>query len=466
VLETEFAMYPNPDEMNGALFPQLPPEGSEARKLSSVIIESTPKGQNEFFDYYDAASKGHKGDFIALFCPWFLFDEQYSTEPPPNWRITAEEKTLQAKLTRMRMHDYPAEDGGGKPVTRAQMYFRRRTIESTFGGNPDRFDQEYPSDPITCWLLSSKSVFRENAKYLHECTTQADERAHAVWAQQIVEGKPVVTHGPARIKLQPKIDVRGTYTPIVDVHFAIHAHGPWKVWEPPMPGHKYVAGGDPAVGLEDGDNSCIIVVDVTTARQVAEYCEILGPERFADELAAAGYWYNQALLVPEINAIGFVVLKRLIANIAYPNLYRWPKWDEVNRYSHKRGWETNSRTKQLMVSSMINYFDEELIAIASKELLAELSTFEQKDMGEYYAFAAQKGRHDDRVIALGLAIMGIDQTPMLVTELQRTARRIPSAREMHLASNTAPVQTELPKAIKEMQAMKTAGPWSCFGDSL
>jgi hypothetical protein len=465
VLETEFAMYQNPDEMNAALIPQLPQIGSDARKTSSFIIESTPKGQNEFFDYYDAASKGKKGDFIAIFCPWFLFDEQYSAEPPPNWRMTAEEKALQQRLTRMRMNDYAPEDGGGKPVTRAQMYFRRSTIESTFGDDADKFDQEYPSDPITCWLLSSKSVFREYSQYLLDSTIESVEYAKNIWLKQMVGGKPVVTRGPLFVKLLPKIVTRGEFIQIQGVGFEQNPHGYWRIWAPPISGHKYSIGADPSLGFEDGDCSCICVIDVTEARQVAEFVGFLSPEKFAVEACAAGYWYNQALVVPEINGIGFVTLTTMLGKIGYPNMYRWPKWDEVNKYSHKRGFETNNRTKQLMVSAMITYFDDRRLQIASKELLAELSTFEQQDDGsEFMKFGAQKGRHDDRVMALGLALMGVAQTPQLALEIDRARGPIPSAREMHLSSAVAvaPV-VELPKAIKEMQTMKAAGSWSCFG---
>ena len=464
VLETEFAMYPDPDELNGALTPQLPPFGTPERLRSSFVIESTPKGQNEFYDMYWDSKNGETA-YKALFFPWFLFDEQYSAEPPPEFRLSAEEKAEQRKFSRMRMNDYPPEDGGGKPVTREQMYWRRMTIQSDYRGNVDRFDQEYPSDDTTCFLLASKSVFRPYARYLDRCVSEASERAEKVWSEQYIGGKPVITRGPARVRLRPTIDNRGHWTPISAVDFEVHPHGKWLIWEPPVQGHKYVIGADPALGVEDGDSSVCSVIDVTAARQVAEFVDTMSPERFALEIAAAGLWYNTALAVPEINSIGFVVLKRLIANISYPNLYRWPKFDEVNKYTHKRGWETNSRTKQLMVSSMISYCDDELLAIASKDLLGEMSTFEQKETSYGFEFNAQKGRHDDRVMAFGLALMGLDQTPVLVQELQRSARRLPTAKDLHLAS-VAPEPPPLPQKIADLVAIKHDTRWNPFGSEL
>jgi hypothetical protein len=264
--------------------------------------------------------------------------------------------------------------------------------------------------------------------------------------------------------MKPKIEQKQHWTPISSVDFEIHPHGHWLVWEPPVPGHKYTIGADPAMGLEDSDNSAACVIDVTERRQVAEYAYQTAPEDFAVELAAAGYWYNQALLIPEINNLGMVVLKRLIANIMYPNLYRWPKHDEVNKFTNKRGWETNTRTKLLMVSSMINYIDERIMSIASRDLLNEMSTFEQTDEGDYFTFRAAKGRHDDRVMAFGLAIMGIDQTPTLVTEFMR-GRQFPSAVDLHLASG-APQATPLPAKIQEMINVRHTIPWNPIGNDI
>lgn len=466
VLETESAMYPNSEELNGALLPQLPTFGSEACLRSSVIIESTPKGQNEFHDMYMDAKKGQFEPFIAVFFPWFLFEEQYSAESPPEFKLTNEEKAVQKKLTRIRMFEYDALDGGGVPVTRDQMYWRRMTINTQFRGNEERFRQEYPEDDVSCWMLASKSVFKQYSDFLSDCIHEAPELAQETWAEQMVNGKPVITKGPARIKLVPKVEVRGTYTPITRVDFEVDKNGKWLVWAPPVDGHKYVVGADPAIGLEDGDNSCICVVDVTAGRQVAEFVDTMPPERFAIEIAAAGYWYNNALAVPEINSIGQVVLKRMSMQIQYPYMYKWPKWDEGNKFTNKKGWETNSRTKQILVSGMIYQCEEETIRIASKDLYAEMSTYERKENTylEGFTFNAQKGRYDDRVMAFGLCIMGIEQTPILALELSKNRHRIPSARDLHLASNVmeAPTETPLPKKIAEMVAIKHTGSWNPF----
>lgn len=461
VLETEESSFPDSVELNTALTPQLPTFGSEARLHSSFIRESTPKGENAFHDAYKSAKKGELGDFKARFFPWILFDEQYSAQPPANWKMTDEERAEMRRLTHIRMNDYSKEDGGGKPVTRAQMWWRRNTIQTDFAGSVDRFDQEMPSDDVTCFMLASKSVFREYARYLLDCCQESEEYASETWAGFTVNGRPVITKGPVQIKLLPEIIEKQRWKTIQYTDFEIHPHGKWKVWAPPQPGHKYCIGADPAIGLQDADPSAICVIDVTEARQVAEFCDTMGPERFAMEIAAAGYWYNQALLVPEINNIGYVVLTQLMSVILYPNMYRWPKWDEPQAWTKKRGWETNNRTKQLMVSAMITNIEDETIRIASHDLYAELSTFEQKQESDFFVFNAQKGRHDDRVMAFGLALAGIEQTPVLLVELNRNNGRMPSARDLHLSGAAPDIPaTPLPKAIEAMINIHHQIPWN------
>jgi len=453
VLETEYAMYQNPDELNGALLPQLPEIGSESYLQSSFVIESTPKGQNEFYElYHDSKANSITSKWTSIFVPWFIFDEQFSVEPPPQWRPSKEEKSLQRLYTRER------KNYDGLPVTLAQMFWRKQTIETVYRGDEDRFNQEYPADDEECFLITSKSVFRENAKFLAACVREATEHAEKVWSEKKYNGVVVNARGPLRVKMFADKEAAGNYIKLRNCRWEPHAHGRWLLWEPPVEGDAYVIGADPASGLsEGGDPLSMCIFNVSSARQVGEYSNpTISPERFADEIATAGYLYNMALLIPEINNIGYVVLSRLIATLSYPNLYKWPKFDEVNKYTSKRGWETNHRTKQLMISTMKSYFDERICFISSKELLSECTTFEQSGDDEY---AAQKGRHDDRVITFALCLMAISQSPKLSAAMLRAQSGLPSAKQLGLSAAPA-TETAIPKHLAERLNVKTSMPWN------
>ena len=88
--------------------------------------------------------------------------------------------------------------------------------------------------------------------------------------------------------------------------------------------------------------------------------------------------------------------------------------------------------------------------------------FEKKEQANFIKFAAQAGRKDDTVIAFGLALTGIEQTPKLLVELNRKSK-LPSARELGLASG--PVESmPIPKKLQDLITVKAIGSWNPFSD--
>lgn len=471
VLETEFAMYPDPGTLNGALLPQLPPIGSPEHLRCTFVIESTPKGQNEFYEKYHAQNdtnselwtsigKVRMGRlWTSVFFPWFIFDEQYAHEIPvkngkPVYTLDKEERQLQRYLSHIRQSEYD-----GKPVSDAQMYWRREMIDEYYEGDEDQFNQEYPTDDEECFNISSQSIFRPYSKTLMKDVRDMVDYAVNHW-KTVYDLK---THGPLKVRI--RFDGAFAMGKRPTVKWEVHPHGKWAVWETPQAGHVYVIGADPAVGTEGGSNAAAFVLCVTCRHQAAEFTEEeFGPERFATELAMAGWAYNTAMLVPEVNNVGYVVLKNLITDLFYPNLYRWPKFDEVNSFTKKRGFVTNNTTKYLMVSSMKHYVEEHVVKIASPALLSEMSTFEQKSEDE---FGPQRGRLADRVMAFGLAIMGVMQTPRLASALLESVNAMPSAFDLGIAA-MQPERLQIPQAIAERLEKRSqfSMPWNPLQEDL
>lgn len=99
------------------------------------------------------------------------------------------------------------------------------------------------------------------------------------------------------------------------------------VYQPPAEAgfdDHYVVGADFAYGLATGDFDCAFVlrrgVD-DRVYQVAEAEGHWGPQAFAVVLFALGWYYNEALIVGEANAIGLDVLRRLFDELGYTYLY-------------------------------------------------------------------------------------------------------------------------------------------------
>jgi len=104
---------------------------------TEIVYESTANGMaNAFYDLWQSASSG-RGDFIAVFLPWF-WEPGYRAAVPDGFRLDDAEAEYQ------RVHD----------LTLEQMVWRRLKIVDDFGGDPTRFAQEYPATPSEAFTAS------------------------------------------------------------------------------------------------------------------------------------------------------------------------------------------------------------------------------------------------------------------------------------------------------------------------
>lgn len=103
-----------------------------------VVLESTPNGAQGYF--YELAMEAMRGDGIYKlhFYPWW-WDAEYKVDSPEPITYTDEEAEL------VRLHN----------LTQAQIKWRRSKQLELKGF----FLQEYPEDPITCFITSGNSYF-------------------------------------------------------------------------------------------------------------------------------------------------------------------------------------------------------------------------------------------------------------------------------------------------------------------
>jgi hypothetical protein len=123
---------------------------------------------------------------------------------------------------------------------------------------------------------------------------------------------------------------------------------------------------------------------------------------YAVEIA---YFYNRALLAPEINNHGHATVLR-IKDLQYENLYyhRDPFAKPRRRTkpgtrirTRKAGWSTDARTRPLMLAQLARHIREASIEINDPVALGELETFLPGDK-------AADGAWDDSVIALAIGV--------------------------------------------------------------
>lgn len=132
---SEVAFWPHAAEhAAGAL--QAIPDGAG----TEVILESTANGMGNYFHQQWVKAVAGKGEFIAIFIPWY-WQKEYVKPVPENLVLEAEEIEY--------METYSLNE--------AQMVWRRAKIESL--GDPLLFKQEYPATPDEAFQFSGIESF-------------------------------------------------------------------------------------------------------------------------------------------------------------------------------------------------------------------------------------------------------------------------------------------------------------------
>lgn len=158
------------------------------------------------------------------------------------------------------------------------------------------------------------------------------------------------------------------------------------------PAHHYSIGGDCATG-GGLDNSCASVWDVDTGEQVAEYRGKIPEDQFAAILAALGYRYGTAVIAVELNSTaGGAVLMSLQKVQKYKRLY--------SGEDGKVGWNTNVRTRNLMIADLESSLYNEDFKWRSLRFTDELKTFIVTKTGK---IEHDLNCHDDTIFASMIA---------------------------------------------------------------
>jgi hypothetical protein len=221
-------------------------------------------------------------------------------------------------------------------------------------------------------------------------------------------------------------------------------NGPFRLWMPldsrrMPPLHAYVVGCDVCTGLGGSytSNSTIVAIDSVTNEQVLEYTSnTVPPADFADLSIAVCKWLNDAYLVWEHNGPGAGFTKRVIER-GYPNVYHRTSLSKRKRTKTKEmGWWTSADTKEVMFEALRMSIRSGALTVRSRELVAELGQYIRKEQRIFNALSinasddSRGASHGDRVIGLGVALMGLKDRPDLAVEQQQRKDRLPPPNTM------------------------------------
>lgn len=186
--------------------------------------------------------------------------------------------------------------------------------------------------------------------------------------------------------------------------FQLDPYGPIKIFKEHVSGCKYAIGADVAEGLESGDFSAMSVIN-RDWQQVASYCNHIHPDLFGADMIGMGKLYNEALLAPEVNNHGLTTLTH-ITKANYRFLYMRQVLDErTNQYTAKAGWQTNVKTKPMMLDEFIAAYRDKHCQVNDVETLREMLSLAYEPDGS----ANLNGK--DRVVSFCIAIQAAKQLP-------------------------------------------------------
>jgi hypothetical protein len=170
------------------------------------------------------------------------------------------------------------------------------------------------------------------------------------------------------------------------------------VWREPKSSTPYCIGVDTAEGLVHGDYSCIQVLDVRTAEQVAVWHGHIPPDTLANEVYNLALWYNSALTCVESNNHGLTTIVQL-RHLGHPNMFRKRSLNQATtKVSLEFGWKTTRTSKPVLIDDLGMALRSGELKIHDRYTLAELRTYVRNDRG-----SMSGSPHDDRVMALALA---------------------------------------------------------------
>jgi len=338
-------------------------------KTVPVTIETTPNGLGHpSYQLWVKAESGESG-FEPIFMPWW-YDETAVAEVDDDFAVKDDKEAWLLK----------------QGATPGHIAFRRLSIrEMASRQYPGEviFNQEYPSDPRTCFIAGGRSAFPADR------LVEQEEHIDVELAQWRAEGRRFPRQG----RLYMSVDGMPLFNELPG--------GALTLWELPRPGMSYIIGADVGKGLPTGDFSAAEVLCAESHEQVGELHERVPPKEFAYHLNLLGRMYNEALLAVERNDVGFNVVEELYEELVYPNLYTAKKTQKgYTEDSYSYGWHSNATTRPIAIAETADLLWQRSIRIRSKALIEELLAFVEDENGKYQA---PKGAFDDLAMAFVIA---------------------------------------------------------------
>lgn len=359
-----------------------------------IFCASTANGVgNWFHSTYSGAvtlaerKKGNVGNgWIKVFSAWH--ESQWSHRPVTPEQGEAIKATLTSRERRgMSLYGWTTD----------QIAWRRHTITSRCNGSETSFDQEYPEDEKSAFLVSGSPRFdTDGVTKILAAAKEHDDQYGTLEAQP--GGKVTWLTDPTG----------------------------W-VWlrERPIPGGRYIAFADPMTGEQSegsrkrDTHACGILRDSYIDAHGMHAAELVacihgtGPHGEPGEcrwdmdvLVERFYrlvrWYGDCMVIPEANNAGVEFIR--LGRQAGMTIWRREKFDKTKPGQTVSifGFQTSSATRHHWVDTCASYVREQNLSVRYKPAADQFATFVTNQHGDG---KAMEGCFDDFIAGIGMGLI-------------------------------------------------------------
>lgn len=274
-------------------------------------------------------------------------------------------------------------------ITLEQINSLRFLLESECNGDENKRMREYPSRPEEAFAAAGGDVL--------------DQQVLADWWEAADKEEPLLK----KITFTPEYDEFGR--PKVKWQEDRHGHTTIFEWPDKEKAEKYVMFVDCAEGVSTGDWHVAYVMNVRTGEQAAEYRSKDDPDVAVDQIEMLGILFNRAFTGVEINGgYGWPFVRPLEQRkgLHGMELYERESLETiggVKRKMKRPGWDTNTKTRPIMVSEAKQAVRKRSCRIRSKMTIEECQTL-HANQSRGGKIEARNGYHDDGFMGFGGAL--------------------------------------------------------------
>ncbi len=366
ILLSEFAFYENQESI------LISSEQALAKNTTSrVVIETTSNGFNH---YQKIFMKAYKGDskYKAFFFPFY--SSSYAKQFKVDYDIAEQWYKANNKGKRLAKDDLDDEELTllERGANLKQLMWRRWKI---LDSGTKAFYQEFPAHPMQSFISTGNNVFDTD-----------------LLVQRIPHVMPALSF----------TDVKEKLPDILRKYIGKQLY----IYELPKKDVRYYAGVDTASG-SGNDSSTISMINGDGKQVLSFYDNTISVFEFANVLNEIGRFFNYAFLVVERNGFGVPVIERLRKKYEYMNLFKHKVFDQKSNKARKKlGWNTDQKSKSIMITDLKEQFECSLMLINCTETIEQMQIFVE-GVGGKTGNKKGNNNHDDLVISIALAMQGI-----------------------------------------------------------